>query len=381
VGSIRLFLALCVVVWHIPEPPFRMLNAGVAVTCFFIISGFYMAMVINEKYARDDGEPWISTFYLARFWRLYPAYFASLMVMFFWCSLIDSPNPLTSRLPMPLAEQFLLLAINFGVIGQDFYQTMLMAADQHSGPSLIFHLHAWLGDSFFQNQPLVGQAWSLSCEFLFYLVAPFAVRTRGQVALALGCALIFRFLLIGVFGWRSGIWGYFFFPGALSMFLIGSVAYHVRGMLPWPEWHAAIGRSALVLFGAWFTWRIAAYRIVLPSNATSSLDGVTHWCFYLLFASAVPFMFEATRASKFDRRIGELSYPLYLIHGLVIGIVFIRWGAPRGVFADTLVAIGFALLCAWALNVLVEVPAEKYRAALLARGRSWSQSHLPQPAE
>jgi len=48
-GAIRILLALSVVLWHVQGQHPRLLNASVAVLLFFVISGFYMALVINEK--------------------------------------------------------------------------------------------------------------------------------------------------------------------------------------------------------------------------------------------------------------------------------------------------------------------------------------------
>jgi hypothetical protein len=38
---------MSVLLWHIPNTGVRGFNAGVAVIAFFIVSGFYMALVIN----------------------------------------------------------------------------------------------------------------------------------------------------------------------------------------------------------------------------------------------------------------------------------------------------------------------------------------------
>ena len=51
-GLLRIVLALSVLLehamaWH----GYRMLGGPLAVQCFFIISGFYMGLVLNEKYA------------------------------------------------------------------------------------------------------------------------------------------------------------------------------------------------------------------------------------------------------------------------------------------------------------------------------------------
>ncbi len=47
-GILRIFLALSVLMHHVPNHKIAFLHAGVAVTAFFIISGFYMTLVINE---------------------------------------------------------------------------------------------------------------------------------------------------------------------------------------------------------------------------------------------------------------------------------------------------------------------------------------------
>ena len=81
-GLIRLFLALSVVVWHIPGRTFTLLDAQIAVLFFFITSGFYMALTINEVYAPRGGSArpgWRRGFYLSRILRLYPAYLATVI--------------------------------------------------------------------------------------------------------------------------------------------------------------------------------------------------------------------------------------------------------------------------------------------------------------
>src|SRR5689334_17258530 len=94
-GIIRFILALSVALWHVPQAPLKLVYAAPAVLGFFIISGFYMAMVLTEKY--KDAR----SFYVARFWRLYPAYAAMLVVMIVWFTITHSPNAFTSRLPLP----------------------------------------------------------------------------------------------------------------------------------------------------------------------------------------------------------------------------------------------------------------------------------------
>jgi peptidoglycan/LPS O-acetylase OafA/YrhL len=361
-GLVRIVLALSVVVWHMPEPPLRLLNAAVAVVCFFIISGFYMAMVINEKYARDDGVPWIAGFYRARLLRLYPAYFFVLLLMIVWFRLTHSPTPFTRLLPMPLVEQVSLVLLNVFVIGQDLHQTIIRSLDQGSGPSFLIQVRDAFGEDYFRDSAMmVGQAWSLSSEFLFYLMAPFVVRSWRRTAVVLVAALAVRWVLIGVLGYRSGIWGYWFFPGAVCLFLLGSAAYHLRRALPGGEWQRWLGRLAMLVLAMWFVGNVAVHGIVMPSNAEGAIDGTRFWVLYVTFALSIPFIFECTKHWYADRVIGELSYPLYLIHGLVVGLVYHRWAAPHGVAPDALAALSLSILAAWAVNVGIEAPIEMRR--------------------
>jgi len=76
VGIIRLLLAAAVVFGH-SSPIFgQTLGGGVfAVDCFFVISGFYMAMVLQKRYLRLPTRQW-RTFMGARLLRLMPVYLA-----------------------------------------------------------------------------------------------------------------------------------------------------------------------------------------------------------------------------------------------------------------------------------------------------------------
>jgi peptidoglycan/LPS O-acetylase OafA/YrhL len=69
-GLIRFYLAISVAVWHISDTSL-MINGYLAVICFYIISGYYMSMVLNGSY-RGPGST--IRFYVARYLRLYPTY-------------------------------------------------------------------------------------------------------------------------------------------------------------------------------------------------------------------------------------------------------------------------------------------------------------------
>jgi peptidoglycan/LPS O-acetylase OafA/YrhL len=83
--------------------------------------------------------------------------------------------------------------------------------------------------------------------------------------------------------------------------------------------------------------------------------------FYLLFAASVPIVFAATKDDRFDRAVGELSYPLYLVHGIVQGAIFFKFGAPQGHIGWALAAVSASVIAAILLRIFVERPVETSR--------------------
>jgi peptidoglycan/LPS O-acetylase OafA/YrhL len=343
-GVIRIILALSVVVWHAPGQHLKLLNAAVAVLLFFIISGFYMALVVNEIYA-SSGERWIRRFYTARFLRLYPAYGAMCLVMIAWYWWTRNPNAFTSRLPLPAGEQALIAAINISVIGQDLYELM-----NHIQPTSVRSL---FGASFFNpGFMLVGQAWSLSSELFFYALVPLVVRRPVRLLVLLFASLAVRAALIGGLGLESGIWGYWFIPATMCMFTLGSLSYSLYREIKQWRWAVPIGWCLLLAMVAWLGWLTVLYQIVLPVDATDNIDRPRFWIAYLAFAAAVPFVFTATKSLAIDRAIGDLSYPLYLAHGLTVGLVYFRWQFPRDALGTFALAVAASLFGGFLLRAV-----------------------------
>jgi peptidoglycan/LPS O-acetylase OafA/YrhL len=361
-GAIRILLALSVVVWHVPGAQHRLLNAAVAVLLFFVVSGFYMALVINEKYA-PSGPGWIKRFYLARFLRLYPAYIAMCAVMVAWFTYWPSPNAFTWRLPVPPAEQLLLALINIGIVGQDLYELV-----NHIGADRVRSL---FGASFFNPAfMLVGQAWSLSSEIFFYALAPFVVRSPLRLVAVLAISLAIRFGLVSA-GWTGGFWSYWFIPSTMCMFTLGSLSYFIYRRIAGWRWSVLIGRSALAFMIGWLVGLSLLYGIALPKGNVNSLDEPRFWIAYLTFAAVLPFVFCATKRVAVDRMIGDLSYPLYLVHGLVLGFIYNWFLLPRGLSSVLMLAIAISLAAALAMRVIVEIPTELW---VNARSRQSTQT-------
>lgn len=360
-GALRLFLALSVVVWHMPGRSVGLVDAGVAVVLFFIISGFYMALVVNESYAGEPGRFWI-----ARLLRIFPPYLAMCAVMVAWFTLRPSPNVFTGMSAEPFPGRPGLIFLNLGLIGQDLFEAIVesLRAGEHN---LLQRLLAGLAPVGFYDDRwmLVGQAWSLGSELLFYALAPFAVRSTRRLALLLAASLAVRWIMIFGLGYSSAIWGYRFFPATVCLFVLGSLGYHLYARIRRSRMVKPIGALVTWVFGISAIALVWRYGKILPIDPARGYDAPHLLFVYLGVAAALPFLFARWRDSAVDRWLGELSYPLYIVHGLTVGIVYFIWGMQGQTAVAT--ALVFSLAAAAAMYAVVDRPIDRWRHRRLRR--------------
>jgi peptidoglycan/LPS O-acetylase OafA/YrhL len=349
-GMVRVALALAVLLSHLPMATFKFIGGGLAVQAFFIVSGFYMALVLDGKY-KDA-----SVFYSNRLLRLFPTYFVMLALGAVALFVLNASATAAPGLASTIAQNpdtATILAIeNLILIGQDslFWFTIDANGALHfdaSGalPDETTTL-AWQG-------LLVPQAWSLSIELMFYALAPFLARLDWRWIAAIAVASIGLRLAGHWLPVDYSIWQGRFFPTALFMFLLGMLSHR---LLPIVErLPKAIGWAAAALLLAY----IVGYTLI-PMAAPAS-----RWVTYAMVAAATPWIFHAFREASLDRWIGDLSYPIYLSQLIVVGIVltyeppFPLWSAIIGTLAISALVL-----------VVAEHPVDNWRQARLARSRA-----------
>lgn len=359
-GVLRLFLAMSVVVWHMPNRSLNLLDASVAVLFFFILSGFYMALVINERYGVSGSRGWKGDFYASRLFRLFPAYLLVLLIMVIWFKWTATPDVFLNHPNLPVGAHLALVTLNLFIVGQDFFQVVVNAVATSDASKLVSVIVSSAPRGFFTNEwMLIGQAWSLGSELLFYALAPLIVRSVPRILLCATLSLAVRWGLILGLGFHSDVWGYNFFPATLCLFLLGSLSYHLYAKLRHAQRTALIGAFATIamaIFAGASIWRVGSVLLVDPA---SGFDTPRLWAAYLVFAASLPFVFACWRNSNFDRLIGEISYPLYIVHGLIIGIVFDR--VPGSHVALEFFACGFSVAAAALIFFCIDRPVDAWR--------------------
>jgi peptidoglycan/LPS O-acetylase OafA/YrhL len=340
-GSLRLFLALSVALSHFGLP-LGVPTSDVAVQSFYVISGFYMALVLNEKYGADSYWLFISN----RTLRLWPAYFVVLILSL---AVADNWKPILSLDWLSLSY---FIASQLLIIGQELYFFFWV---NHGTLTATIH-PAGIHGLLFTFAP-IPQAWTLALEFYFYLLAPFIVRRGPRVIVAfLVLSLVQRVALQWAFGFRGDPWTYRFFPSEIALFLAGSLGYYAHSACDGEQRR----KMAMMLL-------VVAISLC-GCLALSRWDGISRFASLSVLGAVVigvPRLFELTRTITWDKYLGELSYPLYICHYMFGWLLL----------PDTLSGIYSALFLSVAGSILlyhvVDRPIDKWR-----QGRFEKTRHL-----
>lgn len=359
-GLIRVALALAVLLSHLPPATFKFIGGGTAVQGFFVISGFYMALVLDGKYADRQ------LFYSNRLLRLFPAYFAmmtlaAITLFVFNASATASQDTFAKAYGHPVTAALMIFE-NLALIGQDLLYWFRLPGDG----AIVFDP---MGAPPTEESPvawqalLVPQSWSLSLELCFYALVPFLARLNWAWLAALcvtSIGLRFAGHLLPV---DFGLWQGRFFPTVFFLFLLGMLAHRALPLAErspkWIGWVAGITLLSLIVF--------------LPALKPDPELG--RWLVYFAIAIATPFIFNVSRHLSGDRWIGDLSYPIYLSHLVVIGVV-LTFSLPQPVW----LAIGGTLAFSVLLMVLVDMPVDRWRQARAKREPMIRPTEAVQPA-
>ena len=274
------------------------------VALFFMLSGYVIFMTLERT--RSVGE-----FVVGRFSRLYPAFWASVIMTF-------------------------LVVRMFGLPGQE-------ATVRELGYNFTMMPRLW------RALMVDGAYWSLEFELWFYgaMIVLYSLGAFRHIVKVLTCWLVLA--LVSNWFFLYGDEGSFFvqFMGKLKaltslqyihLFAIGMVFYDVRRTGNWTRGHVwVLAMCAVIVF--WILPVVVATIVcVLAAILYAATTG------RLPFLNARPLLW-----------FGFISYPLYLIHQN-IGYVLLRWfdgngwNPNLGVLAASLLSIALASLITYTIE-------------------------------
>ncbi|HET8932102.1 MAG TPA: acyltransferase [Polyangiales bacterium] len=312
-------------------------NGEFAVGVFVILSGFVISMTLSESADQDK-----RVFYVRRGFRLFPAYLICLAISAFVT--LDVSIAALRALPWDAPRTLDRL---------QYLQDSRAAFWTHFALHVPL-LHGLVPDRILPSTSyaFMGQAWSLTLEWQFYLLAPFAVafmRWFEWTPVRQGALLSVLALLARRSPQSSML------PSSLYLFAIGYFAYLLYQR-----------RNQQPLSAARFSGYVAVWLLTAAVVSIRCL-AILIWApvLYSVIAKEPPFMLVKLRelfCSRISTRLGAISYSFYCCHTFVIFgcayiLVVVMGVHDRTVYAASLIVS--SLLVSLALSALLYAFVEK----------------------
>jgi peptidoglycan/LPS O-acetylase OafA/YrhL len=314
----------------LPFPLFPVTLGWLGVAIFFVVSGF----CVHLSHRRSSDQK-LSTFFLRRFFRIYPPYLIALLIF----------------------------AFLFPPTWLDFRGSFLMSLTQLSSHLLMVHnldYRLYFG--------INGVFWSVAIEVQLYMLYPLLL------------------WLVGKYGWRKMLWMTALIEIAMRI-LLGlyghnySLVPYIAGIpfLYWYSWTigAALAEAYLMkeplpfsrtpIF-LWPAVTLAAYLFEPLYPFTFLFSALSTACFIAYFLRLPPAVFSQPKHLGFLfehlRFAGVISYSVYLLHQPLINSIpiMLKTLFPGVVFPDAVIMLicfaGWLPVCllAYAFYSFIELP-------------------------
>lgn len=348
-GLIRFFLAISVVIAHAgSERLFFFVSGKVAVEIFFIISGFYMAMVMQSYLRHEHG---VLRFYKSRYLRLFPAYIVVVVPFYFF---VRQFTDISGYAPVTQLYTYL---VSFSMLG---YETLSwMGYNSTAGNiSLLDDIRGVAGQTVpLDMVPYMRHMWSVGIEISFYLLAPFMLVGKRKVVILFLVALLLHAIISVKLGTHHPLRYRSLFNFAY-LFLIGALVYqHVYPLIE-RRLTGRPARSVVALAGASAVLGLLFANEFRFVGAQGDLAWVVSDAYKVVCFLLCCVMFAVLKDVVWDRQIGDLSYVIYVVHWPLVMVVLKPYQNSDYWLAISLSA---TLVAALLINIFVERPVEHYR--------------------
>lgn len=321
-GVLRFYLALCVIAVHSNVLfPWDMHDGVEAVEIFFLISGFYMAMIL-PKYSN------LIEFYISRFIRIFIPYWlvcgmiliVSLIFGCFFHNWLElEPFIHVSLTKNGWAGVILVTFSNVTILFQDLSFFLV-----HDCPDLLHFTVDFKASEYpLYKYLIIPQAWSISLELMFYVFVPILVQlSNRKLFFIVLLSLILRIFFYEIFALNYDPWVHHFLPFEISLFILGILSFRF-----YSNWIIDFKKYLYINNNYYYSLYFSLIFLIffILKITTKQLESIMTTNYIYLFSSLIwvviiPIIFQLTASNKLDRYIGNLSYPIYLIHTIGIKI-------------------------------------------------------------
>ena len=286
-GAFRLLLAWMVIACHTAGyyDIFSVDFGTIAVSTFFFISGYLMPLTYEKNYEKYGWKQGIKKFYINRFIRIFPIYWVTLLIPISMSIIVSC-----------LHGKWEGISSSPSVLGW-FQNILLIGINQ----SLLW------GGSEILNNP----AWTLDVELQYYLLAPFIYiifqRCRQETIFVLVLLSFFSFMIYFyptnlVYIDRSFFgWSFFFIIG----FFFKNIKYNFYDVLKLSIF--------LIITTIFFAYEPHLSKSLVIRNFLLSMTFISVSLPLLLIQNEF-------KSSNLDKKLGDFSYPTYIIHFFMLSI-------------------------------------------------------------
>lgn len=149
-------------------------------------------------------------------------------------------------------------------------------------------------------------AWSIGIEITFYLLAPMLCKAKSRTIVFIGIALLVGRFAGQFFGLNQDPWTYRFFPFELPLFLIGILLYRLRTYRR-DSFKISVSKIYPLLITFYVCFKYLTFKFSMNQ----------FWQILVLIILTCIVIMWAEETSN-DKKLGDLSYPIYMSHVLVI---------------------------------------------------------------
>jgi len=279
-GLYRTVLAIFVVLGHLGSAPYI---GAYSVFGFYILSGYLMTRIMKKSYGYHITG--VTKYFTNRFLRIFPLYWFSIALSFVLILFLSEKTSLI------ISEAiFLPQSIN------DVLRNLFIVFSIDSEPRL------------------TPPSWALTVELFYYIIIAFGFSKNKNITLIwfFFSALYTIYLLLGQ---ASFSYRYFTIPAASLPFSLGSLIFFITEKKRTRNIYL---NSKLIFIPLLLISNYLFTNISSSFGFYINLFLFAYLVYHLSLLSIKPLL-------KYDIFIGNLSYPLYLLHyqcGIIISVIF-----------------------------------------------------------
>jgi peptidoglycan/LPS O-acetylase OafA/YrhL len=313
-------------------------SSGHAVLCFFIISGFF-AFYQLDRYFSTDKSIDVRSYYRDRLLRIYPAYLAVIVL----CTPI----------------YFLVLPWSASVDVSKLGDLAQFISYNLFSPALDLGLMRPESRAF--SFAIVPPSWSTGNELIFYLLAPMLLVVWRASRILLPTMMLAILALDEVWHPASDLARYVNPASNIKLFILGALCYFLYNAV-----------SPYVRASLWYGPAFAVGLAIAGHYTAPYLLDMYDWRAYLfcfLFAIFLVTTFTMVPKSRVDTLIGNIAYPLFLVHVPMIELV-----KKSGLTGQNLYTASFALSVGAAMIIYLTI---EWRSELYRRSNRRIEAFIP----